>query len=438
MIETVTESIEKGMETLDGLDWYFQVLICIATSAFAIYALKRFILRRVAELVNDTEVGWDNDLYIALESKVIFFFFILCINLSLLWVNPELLASVFPIMNSLYILLLTMMLTTTVKIATPPLMAFLNSNKKGGVSVTGGNHFISIIVRIVIWLIGINAILGELEVEITGILASFALFSLIIGLSLQHTIGNILNSFMLAMDSPFDVGDRIEVEGIEGRVVGTGILSTKLLTHSEELVIIPNNTLVSAKIRNMARGGGDGQPRRINLLIEVSAAYGEEPPHVKQVLLETAKECPYTVDEPAPRVLFVELGEYSIDFRIYAWIDNYSDQWPARDWILQRVFERFDEEGIDIPFPTSIELPEMPKSGTEAAKKRKKARQKAARVKMSKDEKFYREERDSLKNLVDDLEEQLKDATLGSRQKEKIRKEIASLTSTLDRFDAED
>ena len=68
MIDTVTESIEKGMETLDGLDWYFQVLICIAASVFAIYTLKRFILRRVAELVNDTEVGWDNDLYIALES----------------------------------------------------------------------------------------------------------------------------------------------------------------------------------------------------------------------------------------------------------------------------------------------------------------------------------------------------------------------------------
>ena len=330
------------------------------------------------------------------------------------------------------------MLTTTVKIATPPLLAYMNSNKKSGVSVTGGNHFISIIVRIIIWLIGINAILGELEVEITGILASFALFSLIIGLSLQHTIGNILNSFMLAMDSPFDVGDRIEVEGIEGRVVSTGILSTKLLTHSEELVIIPNNTLVSAKIRNMARGGGDGQPRRINLLIEIGAAYGEEPPHVKQVLLEAAKECPYTVNEPAPRVLFVELGEYSIDFRIYAWIDNYSDQWPARDWILQRVFERFEEEGIDIPFPTSIELPESPKRGSEVANKRKRARQKAARIQMSEDEKIYREERDSLKSLVDDLKEQLRDATLGSRQKEQIRKEIASLTSTLDQFDAED
>ena len=432
------EKIETVIDTLNGLDWYLQVLVCIVTSIFAIYCLRRLLLRQIAELVNDTQVGWDNDLYIALESKINIFFVVICVNLSLLWVNPDFLASIFSFMNSLYILLLTMMLTTTVKIATPPLLAYMNSNKKSGVSVTGGNHFISIIVRIIIWLIGINAILGELEVEITGILASFALFSLIIGLSLQHTIGNILNSFMLAMDSPFDVGDRIEVEGIEGRVVSTGILSTKLLTHSEELVIIPNNTLVSAKIRNMARGGGDGQPRRINLLIEIGAAYGEEPPHVKQVLLEAAKECPYTVNEPAPRVLFVELGEYSIDFRIYAWIDNYSDQWPARDWILQRVFERFEEEGIDIPFPTSIELPESPKRGSEVANKRKRARQKAARIQMSEDEKIYREERDSLKSLVDDLKEQLRDATLGSRQKEQIRKEIASLTSTLDQFDAED
>ena len=57
---------------------------------------------------------------------------------------------------------------------------------------------------------------------------------------------------------------------------------------------------------------------------------------------------------------------------------------------------------------------------------------------MSKDEKFYREERDALKSLLEDLEEQLKDATLGSRQKDEIRKEISSLSATLQRFDSED
>ena len=211
-----------------------------------------------------------------------------------------------------------------------------------------------------------------------------------------------------------------------------------MLTHSEELVVIPNNTLVLTKIRNMARGGGDGQPRRINLLIDVGTAYGEEPPHVKQVLLQVAEECPYTVDEPAPRVLMINLGEYSIDFRIFAWIDNYADQWPARDWILQRVFERFEEEKIEIPFPTSIELPELPKVGSEATERRKRARQKAARIQMSKDEKFYLEERDTLKSYVDDLEKQVTDTSLSSRMKDRIRSEIADINKTLERFDAED
>ena len=133
-----------------------------------------------------------------------------------------------------------------------------------------------------------------------------------------------------------------------------------------------------------------------------------------------------------------DLGEYSMDFRIFAWIDNYADQWPARDWILQRVFERFEEEGIVIPFPTSIELPELQTQGSEAAKKRKRTRQKAARIQMSKDEKYYLEERDTIKAYVEDLEEQVSDTSLSSREKGRIREEIASMSQTLERFDAED
>ena len=173
---TVSELFADAVDILDSLAWYYRFLISVGLSVLAVYSLKRFVMRRVAELVNETKTGWDNDLYIALESKVVIFFGIICFNLSLIWVSPDLLESIFPFVNSLYILLLTMMLATTVKVATPPLMAWLNSNKKGGVSVTGGNHFVSIIVRMIIWLIGINAILKELSFDITGILASFALF----------------------------------------------------------------------------------------------------------------------------------------------------------------------------------------------------------------------------------------------------------------------
>jgi len=83
-------------------------------------------------------------------------------------------------------------------------------------------------------------------------------------------------------------------------------------------------------------------------------------------------------------------------------------------------------------------LPELPKGGSEAAKKRKRARQKAARIQMSKDEKLYLEEREVIKAYVEDLEQQVSDTSLSSREKDQIRAEITTLSKTLERFDAED
>ena len=79
MADTI-EKIQTGLETVDGFDWYFQVLVCIGVSALVIYSLRRFVLRKIAESFNDTEAGWDNDLYIALESKVSIFFLVICIH----------------------------------------------------------------------------------------------------------------------------------------------------------------------------------------------------------------------------------------------------------------------------------------------------------------------------------------------------------------------
>ena len=64
-------------------------------------------------------------------------------------------------------------------------------------------------------------------VELIGVLASLAVFSLIIGLAIQQSLGNIVNSFLLSLDRPFDVGDRIEVDEQLGTVVSVGILSTR-------------------------------------------------------------------------------------------------------------------------------------------------------------------------------------------------------------------
>ena len=427
------------IDWLNSQSTYGKIGISIAISVSFLLLTKHLFLKKLGDYVTKTKAGWDDDLFGPLSIRTLIFSLVICINVSLAWVSPDALESVLNALNVVYIIIFSSMVSITIKIATPPFFAWINTNSSG-VAVTGRNNFVSGLMRIVVWCLCIYLILNELELEITGILASLAVFSLIIGMALQHTIGNILNSFLLAIDRPFDVGDRIEVDGIEGKVVSSGILSTKILTWSEELIIIPNNTLVSSTIRNMARGGGDGIPKRINLLVDISVSYDEDSPHVKQVLLSVADKCPYTLDKPNPRVLLISLGEYSMDFRIYAWIADYSDEWPARDWILQKVCDVFEEEGIVIPYPVNIELKSQQRSpggNRELTVRRKTARQHAARLHMARADEVHREERETVKSEIAWLEKQLTDKTLGTREKEQIRSEIAELSSTLDIFDGE-
>ena len=93
---------------------------------------------------------------------------------------------------------------------------------------------------------------------------------------MQQTISNIANSFLLAVDQPFEVGDRIEVGETLGTVVSIGVLSTKVLDRDERLVIIPNNTIVSSDIVNHARGGGEGTASRKSLVMDIGVSYDED------------------------------------------------------------------------------------------------------------------------------------------------------------------
>jgi len=443
MVGTLQQLIDEIANLLgwaNDLPIYGKVGICIGLSLLFFTFIKFFVLKKFGDFVNKTKVGWDNDLFIPISSRTLAFCVVICVNGSLAWLSAAVLEQCIHILNAAYILIFTSMFSSTIRVITPPFLTWLNRNSQG-VAVTGRNHFVSGFSRIVVWAFGIYLILDELQLELTGLLASMAVFSLIAGLALQQTLGNILNSFLLAMDRPFDVGDRIYVDDIEGKVVSTGILSTKVLTWAEELVIIPNNTLVSSTIINKARGGGDGVPKRINLLVDVAVAYDEDPPHVKQVLNQVAQACPYTLDAPTSRALIIRLGEYSIDFRLYTWISDYSDEWPARDWLMQNITDRFREEDITIPYPVNIELKSQPgrsaRGNHELKARRKAARQHTARLQMARADEIHREERESIKAEIDWLENQISDTSLGTREKAKIRAEITALAATLDMFDGD-
>ena len=137
-----------------------------------------------------------------------------------------------PYFGATYILIATSITSVSVKILMPVILELFQ--KKDAVTVSGGNPFLVMCTRAAIYFIGLYLALLELEIDLFGILASLALLSLILGIAMKQTISNIANSFLLAIDRPFEVGDRVEIEGNIGTVVSIGVLSTKLANQRRE------------------------------------------------------------------------------------------------------------------------------------------------------------------------------------------------------------
>ncbi len=430
IVDDVTNSVNEQIDVLNELNPAIKVVLSFVFTAIGYYIIKYAVVRPWGRVVMSTDTAWDDKLHRPIANRAYFFLFVGAAQLSLMWVSDQAsfnddISSYF---SAIYILTATSIASVSIKHIIPMVMD--RFTEKSSVTVSGSNPLITFTLRFVVWFGGMYLALTEVGVELFGVLASLAVFSLIIGLAVQQTLGNIINSFLLAIDRPFEIGDRIEVDGTWGSVVGTGILSTKVLDRDERLVVIPNNTLVSSTIVNHARGGGDGMARRISIVIDVGVDYRESTEHVKLTMVKIARNCEYIIDEPKPQVLLTELGDFAKVFRLFGWVNDYSDEWLARDWLLRTIDSTFSDEGINIPYPTSVELTE---SIYTQASTRKQA---AATKKMEKEEQKHLEEREETKALLESIQEELKDVNMDKKKRAELEEEARRLETVINMFDA--
>ena len=429
--------VDDIIEQANGLDLWAQYTLGLGLTVVAL-AIVRFLMKKVIlDFVKATTFTWDDHLYKPVTQRLYTFILLVGIQLTLLWIRGEeedLNVALDPLFSAAYILLTASLASVAVKVMIPVIIdKFSNPST---VTVSGSNSLVIFLLRAAIWFGGLYLALDELGFELMGLLASLAVFSLIIGLAMQQTLGNIVNSFMLALDQPFEVGDRIEVDGHLGSVVSVGILSTKVLTIGENLVVIPNNNLVNSTVINHARGGGDGQGRRISLVLDVGVEYDEDIAHVKYTTLQLLRECPFILEAPEPRVLLNELGEYAKVFRMYAWVEDYSDEFVAKDWLFKNIAERFEAEGIGIPFPTAVEIGATLKSTYN--KQRKATNVRRARLQMIKEDKALERERAEAKWEIEAITEKLKDPDLERKERAALEDALRELNRVLSMFEAGD
>jgi hypothetical protein len=146
------------------------------------------------------------------------------------------------------------------------------------------------------------------------------------------------------------------------------------------------------------------------------------------------RECPYVIDNPNPRVLLNELGDFAKVFRLYGWVKDYSDEWVAKDWVLKAIDERFSEEGIGIPFPTALHIRKEHKSTVNARKKDASVR--LARMQMIKEDKKLKEERESARKELEEIKERLKDIELDESEQTLLEETSRELERIISMFEA--
>ena len=443
MADPITEAFSAVVEYLEEIEdvgIIAQLGVSLGLTLFFLL-LTRYVLLRIAwRVVKKTDATWDNEILDPIANRAYLFVLLAGVELTMMWTlgrNDAFYTAVAPYFSGIYILLSASIISVAIKFIVPAALDRYNTNKS--VTVTGGNPLVVFLSRGIVWFLGIYLSLQELGIELLGILASLAVFSLIIGLAVQQTLGNMLNSFMLAVDQPFEVGDRIEVDGVTGTVMSVGILSTKILTLTEELVVIPNNRLVDSTITNYARGGGDGMGSRVTLTLDIGVDYDERSAHVKQVILEVAKKCPLVEQDPPPRVLLRELANFSKNYRLYVWLNDYGEEFIATDWLLREIDNAFGREGISIPYPIAVELPQKPSPFPEGEtgermRRMKSTRQHVSRIKMLRDEAEMEEERDSARLQMEVLQARLAEGDLRKAEREILEADMRALESLLAQF----
>jgi small-conductance mechanosensitive channel len=202
--------------------------------------------------------------------------------------------------------------------------------------------------RLVLVAGAIYCLLQAWNLNVGPWLASAGVVALAVGFAAKDTLANLFGGLFVIMDSPYKIGDFINLDsGERGQVIKIGLRSTRLLTRDDVEITIPNATIATSKIIN--ESGGPWEKTRVAATVGV--AYGSDVDRVRDILMNAAKSVEYVIDDPAPRVRFTEMGDSALIFRVLCWVDEPVLRGRCLDALNAAIYKALNAEKITIPFP---------------------------------------------------------------------------------------
>lgn len=203
--------------------------------------------------------------------------------------------------------------------------------------------FIISIITVVLYVVLVIVLVSSLGFSTAGIIAAFSAVALAIALALKDSLASLANGVIIIFTKPFKKGDYIAIGGLDGLVQDIRLFNTKILTYSNEEIIVPNSEVLGSKLINYS-----AMPLR-RVVFDVPVPYGVDVAEVKAMLLEAVAAYKYTVTTPAPSVVLADYGESTLKFSVRAWglTENY---WDLYYDLREIALNTLTEHGIEKPF----------------------------------------------------------------------------------------
>jgi small-conductance mechanosensitive channel len=202
------------------------------------------------------------------------------------------------------------------------------------------------LIRYFIIFVGLLLTFLLLGFNLTNLTIILSALGVGIGFGLQGIVNNFVCGLILLFERPIREGDTIQVGDRWACVKSIGMRATIIETFDLSEVVVPNADMINNHVTNWTLSN-----RQLRLSIPVGVDYGSDIPLVVETLLACAKSHATVSKSPAPEVLFLNLGDSSLDFTLRAWILNADDNLRVKSELYHEIVRRFREEGITIPFP---------------------------------------------------------------------------------------
>lgn len=199
-----------------------------------------------------------------------------------------------------------------------------------------------VLILVLAWLL----IAGVWDVDLSAAMTALGVTSLVVSFALQDTLGGIASGFTLLADQPFQPGDWIRADDVEGQVVDINWRSSRIQTRDGDLVVVPNGQLAGATITNF------DEPTRLHrVVVPVQVAYVNSPTDAKAMLLAAAESTPGVLSDPPPNAVVVQIDDPLMGYEVQMWVDDYTIAPRVKSDFGSLVWYHSHRRGVPLPSP---------------------------------------------------------------------------------------